>query len=92
MNMMRIMTILNILNDLERKKTYKDIKYRFSQLLSKLSHKNIMNKKIRGINSNKFQIEELICIADKRNSSKIKVSIDEQNFINTYDKYFSEEI
>ena len=90
MNIMRIMTILNILNNVEKKKTYKDIKYRFSQLLSKLSHKNIMNKKIRGINSNRFQIEELICIADKFDSSK--VSVDEHNFINTYDKYFSEEI
>jgi hypothetical protein len=89
-----------ILSDINKKKTYKDIKYRYSQLISKLSHKNIMNKKIKGIykNNNDISIYEMLVLSDKISYDKSintngpkqnkKYDMDECNFINTYQKYF----
>jgi shikimate kinase len=89
-----------ILNELHKKKTKKNIKYRYSQLISKLSHKNIMNKKIKGIykNNNDISIYEMFVLSDKIsvdnniNTNGLKrnkkYDLDECNFINTYQRYF----
>lgn len=89
-----------ILTSLKRKKIIKDVKYRFSQMISKISHKNIMNKKIKDVyrNNNNIDIYEIITLADKISIDKNintsgtrkqkKYDMDECNFINTYQKYF----
>lgn len=89
-----------ILKELKRKSIIKDVKYRFSQIISKISHKNIMNKKIKGIyrNNHNIDIYEIIALADKISidknintngtRKKKKYDMDECNFINTYHKYF----
>jgi DNA polymerase III delta prime subunit len=48
-NYMKVHSIYNAICSLERKSSPKDVKYRFSQMVSKMSHKNIMNKKMKTI-------------------------------------------
>lgn len=48
-NYMKLHSIHNAICSLERKSSTKDVKYRFSQMVSKMSHKNIMNKKMKAI-------------------------------------------
>jgi Ni2+-binding GTPase involved in maturation of urease and hydrogenase len=50
-NYMKVHSIYNAINSIERKQTTKDVKYRFSQMVSKMSHKNIMNKKMKAIST-----------------------------------------
>lgn len=50
-NMLKMNSIHSVLSDIEKKAVNKDVKYRFSQLLSKTSHKNIMAKKVRGLSN-----------------------------------------
>ena len=96
-HLMRIAKSITEINNLKKKKSYKDTKYRFSQLLSKLSHKNIMSKKMK--TSNDFDIEERLEIVDKITrlhvNSKLRKVLPgmtlDTNFINTYEKYFIEE-
>jgi hypothetical protein len=94
-NLIRIFGVILELKALERKKTQKDIKYRFSQVLSKISHKNMMNKKMK---NNNFDIEERLFFTDKiikentdaklRKKNMPTFNTDEMNYINTYEKYF----
>lgn len=78
-------------------------KYRFSQAISKISHRNIMNKKIKGISIQNYDmgIMELVTLADKisldgsiiltttsRKKIKKPYDADECNFVSTYQKYF----
>jgi ABC-type dipeptide/oligopeptide/nickel transport system ATPase subunit len=51
-NMLKMNSIDNVLNSLEKKACMKDVKYRFSQMLSKTSHKNILAKKVKGVSGN----------------------------------------
>jgi hypothetical protein len=100
MNLIRIMSVIIEINGIDKKIGFKDLKYRYSQLLSKISHKNIMNKKIQNINSNQFKVEELLNLSDniiRKKNMKLRLkekilNSDELNFINTYEKYFTEEI
>jgi DNA polymerase III delta prime subunit len=95
-NMLRIYGTTNVLDGIPNKPNYKDLKYRYSQLLSKLSHRNILNKKVRNIYENKFDTIDLLYLTDKvlktskqKTKSKNKgLTQEEQNLINTYDKYF----
>jgi ABC-type oligopeptide transport system ATPase subunit len=50
-NYMKLHSIHNAVSSVERKQTTKDVKYRFSQMVSKMSHKNIMNKKMKSIST-----------------------------------------
>lgn len=89
-----------MLSTVPRKATRKDIKYRFSQMLSKVSHKNILNKKMKNVLSlnNNIDVMECIVLADvisrdknvitSGNSKKKVYDTDECNLINTYQKYF----
>jgi hypothetical protein len=51
-NMLKMNSIHCVVNDIDKKATSKDVKYRFSQILSKTSHKNIMAKKVKGLSNN----------------------------------------
>ena len=92
-HIMRIIYILAELKVLNKKKTYKDLKYRFSQLISKLSHKNILSKKMtKGYNlecNERLEIVDRIVQAHPDIKSRKKLDlVDEMNYINTFDKYF----
>lgn len=50
-NMLKMSSIHSVLSDIDKKAVNKDVKYRFSQLLSKTSHKNIMAKKVKGLSN-----------------------------------------
>lgn len=51
-NVLKMNIIHSVLSEIEKKATSKDVKYRFSQILSKTSHKNIMSKKVKGLSNN----------------------------------------
>ena len=51
-NILKMNVIHNVIQETEKKANVKEVKYRFSQMLSKGSHKNIMGKKIKGISNN----------------------------------------
>lgn len=96
-NMQRLYGTVDIIDKIPNKTTYKDLKYRYSQLLSKLSHRNILNKKVKTIYDNKFNTTDLLYLTDKvakssaqpkSRSKKNVLSLEEQNLVNTYDKYF----
>lgn len=90
----RIMCLVMPLKTLEKKKAFKDLKYRFSQLLSKISHKNIMSKKI----DSNLEIGEVLGIVDwiikndkdvkSRKKNMASMTADFLNYVNTYEKYF----
>lgn len=69
--------------DLNRKVTRKEFKYGFSQILSKLSHRNIMNKKMVSI---KVPTLDLINMIDH---SIIELKDDCKQISVTYHKYFN---
>jgi hypothetical protein len=50
-NYLKMHSVQNGLETLERKSSTKDIPYKFSQMISKMSHKNIMNKKVKNISN-----------------------------------------
>ncbi len=50
-NYLKMHSIQNVVCEMEKKQNVKDLKYKFSQMVSKMSHKNIMNKKIKGIST-----------------------------------------
>ena len=91
MQHLKLMGYNHIISNLTKKKTRKDLKYRFSQLLSKLSHKNIMNKKIEAIKDTNMNMSytDILCISDNICKKKEKYGKEEMNFINTYEKYFN---
>lgn len=85
-NILRIASIARLVSQLANKKQPKDYKYKFCQTLSKISHKNIMSKKLRAIEAEyDLSQENLLVFADIVSTSS---SANEQNFINAYKKYF----
>ena len=96
---LRLMGITTELRKLPQKVRKKDNKLRYSQMLSKISHKNIMNKKIEGIlfDNQAISYIELLYIInavdEKLSIKSLKtngtLTDDELNLINTYTKYFS---
>jgi energy-coupling factor transporter ATP-binding protein EcfA2 len=50
-NMIKMNSIYSTLQSLEQKASVKDVKYRFSQMLSKTSHRNILAKKVKEISN-----------------------------------------
>jgi shikimate kinase len=93
-NMMRVFGTLNMLAAFKVKQAHnhKDYKMRFSQILSKVSHKNIMSKKVRTImRKNHLSYHNLYVLADvasKQGPKSFKGQGDESNFVSTYQKYF----
>jgi DNA polymerase III delta prime subunit len=87
-NLIRLLGANASLSMLTRNQCMKDVKYRFSQILSKISHKNIMNKKVKSIcQNNTIGNYELMILANCIPASK-KLGVDENNYIATYHKYF----
>lgn len=70
------------LKDLKRKASRKDTKFRFSQVLSKVSHKNIMYKKFSGLPMSCWDAITLI------DAGAIKFTGDYKQISSTYNKYF----
>lgn len=60
-NIMRMNSVHLVLNSLEQKANVKDTKYRFSQMLSKTSHKNILAKKVKEI-SNENNVSNMMIV------------------------------
>jgi DNA polymerase III delta prime subunit len=84
-NTMKMYSIHNSISELERKQTTKDIKYRFSQLLSKMSHKNIMAKKVKNISNNANVSQSSVMFATDIHIQKLIKSSDtkiENNIVN----------
>jgi broad-specificity NMP kinase len=80
---LKLGSIYVTLNNLKKKKERKNVSFRFSQVLSKLSHRNIMAKKF---NLSNLPILDLIHLIDQKSIS----STDEIKQINsTYHKYFT---
>jgi len=94
----RVFAVYNMLCQLPHKVRAKDNALRDSQILSRISHKNIFSHKIKGIQNNNMGISylELLYIVDsivkKKNIKLLKankaLSSDEINLVNTYAKYF----
>ena len=81
--MLKLGTIYLVLNNLKKKKERKNVSFRFSQVLSKLSHKNIMAKKFNLMN---LPILDVLTLIDMKSIS----STDDIKQINTtYHKYFA---
>lgn len=76
----------------KRKLTHTELSYRFSQMVSKVSHRNILNKKMKNIKSDIGVIPLLCEIEDQINidgeKGVKKMTTDEANVISTYKKYF----
>lgn len=80
---LKLGTIYLTLNNLKKKKERKNVSFRFSQVLSKLSHKNIMSKKFNQMN---LPTMDVLTLIDMKSIS----STDEIKQINTtYHKYFA---
>lgn len=90
-NLVRLLTILGLLHELPRKKTAKWIKFRFSQILSKVSHRNMMRKKMRHVQATRgWSSDTMFLAADIMHSQGVKPKGNTEwtNFANTYEKYF----
>lgn len=73
-NILKMYSVHLTLSQVESKAAIKDVKYRFSQLLSKISHKNIMAKKVKGLSfhanvSSSFMITATDTHAQKQQQS-----------------------
>jgi energy-coupling factor transporter ATP-binding protein EcfA2 len=82
-------TCLQLDKHSEKRKTgHTELSYRFSQMISKVSHRNILNKKMKSISN--AGVISLLCNVDKIGveESLKKYSSDEANIITTYRKYF----
>lgn len=82
MQIIKIAGIFVVLKNLKTKKERKDVKFRFSQVLSKLSHKNMMYKKLQTITLPTVDLLNLI------DAKQIQSSEDLKQVSSTYHKYF----
>lgn len=90
-NLVRLIAVIALLNEMPRKKTAKWTKFRFSQVLSKVSHRNMMRKRMKQVQAqNGWSQETMFLAADMMcaDGVKSKGASDWSNFSNTYEKYF----
>jgi hypothetical protein len=81
-NYMRIHSINNAIHSVEKKQTTKDVKYRFSQMVSKMSHKNIMNKKMKAISvSSNISNSSIIMASDMHATGLVNNTSETENEI-----------
>lgn len=83
MQIIKIAGIYVVLKNLKTKKERKDVKFRFSQVLSKLSHRNMMAKKLSTIT---LPVTDLLHLIDAK---QIEPTEDLKQVSSTYHKYFS---
>lgn len=79
--LIKYIAMLEHVKNTNKKAIQKDIKYKFSQLLSKTSHMNMMNKKIMTELNNDMSDEDRIYLADKNDWGS-------HVYQSTYKKYF----
>jgi len=103
-NMLKINSIHSTLQSLEQKANVKDVKYRFSQMLSKTSHRNILAKKVKEV-SNDNNVSNMLVVnaVDVHTQNNNTLSDNEQkpkkksnsqsseitSLITTFEKYFT---
>jgi adenylate kinase family enzyme len=101
-NIMRMNSVHSVLHSLEQKANVKDTKYRFSQMLSKTSHKNILAKKVKEI-SNENNVSNMMIVnavdvqaqasinqpKKEKSVSKKNLSVEVTSIVNTFEKYFT---
>ena len=103
-NMLKMNSIHSTLQLLEQKATVKDVKYRFSQMLSKTSHKNILAKKVKEVsNDNNVSNMMVVNAIDVQTQNKSTSNNEKKNsktksnsqcceitsLIGTFEKYFT---
>jgi hypothetical protein len=102
-NIIRMNSVHSVLLSLEQKTNVKDTKYRFSQMLSKTSHKNILAKKVKEISSENNVSNMMIVNAadvqaqtsvnqpkkEKSKTNKKTMSAEVTSIVNTFEKYFT---
>lgn len=86
--------VVSILKQHPREKDNNKHQLRLSQILSKTSHKQILNKRLKNAYDGLTQENKLIMANDAVHNKtererKKSLNMDECNFINTYSKYFS---
>lgn len=90
-DILRVKRTALTLESLEKKATHVDVPYRFSQALSKMSHKNILAKKVRTVSTNANVSHTAILNATDQNvqsRNKLQPSMQQELSIqNTYEKY-----
>lgn len=90
-DILRVKRTALVLASLEKKATRVDVSYRFSQALSKMSHKNILAKKVRTVSTNANVSHAAILNATDQNiqsKNKLQPSMQQELSIqNTYEKY-----
>ena len=92
-NMMRMELIRRVFNEFPSKPTTqrKDKQLRFTQLLSKMSHRNIFYRRIENIRARTdLSYEQVIAALEQTADNAFKKNTDESNVLITYKKYFSE--
>lgn len=92
-HLVRISSITSLINSLEKQPSSKWYKYRFSQILSKVSHRNIMRKKMRQMQQDyHWGVDTMFLAADicAKEGKKPKGTTDWGNFVSTYEKYFQQ--
>ena len=90
---MRFRGANHVLMSLPRTEHAKDVNVAFSQILSKISHRNIMGKRLRNVAPSVSQ-ETRILLADEQamvdeKRRKQTLNADENILVNTYSKYFT---
>jgi len=90
-DILRVKRTALTLESLEKKATRVDVQYRFSQALSKMSHKNILAKKVRTVSTNANVSHAAILNATDQNvqsRNKLQPGMQQELSIqNTYEKY-----
>jgi energy-coupling factor transporter ATP-binding protein EcfA2 len=91
-NMLRMEMLRQVFNDMPSKAANlrKDSQLRFTQLLSKMSHRNIFYRRLENIRARThLNYEQLIKALEDTPSNAFKKNTDESNILITYKKYFS---
>ena len=98
-NILKLYSIHSTLQSLEQKTNIKDVKYRFSQMLSKTSHRNILAKKVKEVSndnnvSNMMVVNAVDVHTQNNNERKTKKKSNSENseitsLITTFEKYFT---
>jgi archaellum biogenesis ATPase FlaH len=84
-NLIRMMSFQCVLQSTQRKATYKDLKYKASQMRSKSSHKKILGKKIKdAAYMANASGTALIAVADGKDNANSNIT----SLTSTYQKYF----
>lgn len=79
-NMLKMNSIHLTIQSLEQKANVKDVKYRFSQMLSKTSHKNILAKKVKDVsNDNNVSNMMVVNAIDVHTQNNNTNTIDSEN-------------